>query len=89
MLLDPIRIQLVCNVKCDQNEVMHATRYFLKFDGDKEIVVIPQTTDDYVKQCKEIDPEKLQQLMNPKQLTPHRAEWLRRHEQLNHLPHLK
>ena len=53
---------------------MQTTREFLKFDGDNEIAVIPQNTDDYVKQCKQIDPEKLQQLINPKQLAPLQAE---------------
>ena len=53
MFLDPRRNQILCHVKCGQNEVMKTTREFLKFDRDKEGAVIPQTADDCIKQCKE------------------------------------
>ena len=51
MLLDPSRTQLLYNVKC-KYRVIQTTREFLKFVGDKEVAIIPQTTDDYIQQCK-------------------------------------
>ena len=89
MLLDPSRTQMLYNVKCGLNEVIQTTREFLKFADDIEVAVIPQTTDDYIRYCKNIDPEKLQQLMNPKPLNKLQCEWQRWHERLNHMPTTK
>ena len=44
-------------IKCDDQKVIQTTREFVKFDGEVDVSKIPQTTDDYVKECSRIDAE--------------------------------
>ena len=59
VLLDPSRTQIRFTVKCDDQNVIQTTREFLKFDHDVDVSKIPQTTEDYMKECSRIDPEHL------------------------------
>ena len=87
IVLDPSRTQLLYTFRFKDNTILQTTHEFLKFTAEEDVADIPLTTDDYMSQCRNIDPEQLQRLMHPKSLSPRQEEWLQWHERLNHLPH--
>ena len=84
---DPSRLQLLYNLKLNDNSTVTTTKEFVSAEDDQDLADIPTSTEDYIRLCQEIKPEDIQRLVSPKALSPIQEEWLQWHERTNHLPY--
>jgi hypothetical protein len=79
-------IQMKCKVTLSNDMVTLVDPETLNFIKNPDIASIPQTSEDYHWESKNILPLQLQNLLSPKSLSPLQEEMLSHHDCLHHMP---
>ena len=74
--------------KVQQDDGLHALvcSELLHFIENPDIASIPQTSEDYYRECLSVDPTQISDVLNPKPLSPLQEELIQHHTYLHHLP---
>jgi hypothetical protein len=79
-------MQIKCTIKLSNNTIILMDPEMLNFIENPGIASIPQTSEEYCRECTNIRPEDLQQVLTPKSLSPLQEEMLDHHHRLHHTP---
>jgi len=79
-------MQLKCEVKMSDDTVILVDPETLNFIENPDIASIPQTSEEYCLEFKNIEPLQIAHLLSPQSLSPLQEELMSYHNQLHHLP---
>jgi hypothetical protein len=78
-------MQLKCQIRLSDKSILLVDPETLNFIENPDIASIPQTLEEYCRDCTNIKPSNLQHIMNPKTLSPLQEEMMSHHYCLHHL----
>ncbi len=79
-------IQIKCQVKLSNDLVILVDPETLNFIENPDIVSIPQTSEEYCHECKNVEPSQLEHIISPQSLSPLQEEMMSHHCHLYHTP---
>jgi hypothetical protein len=82
-------MQLKCKIQLSNNLVILVYIETLNFIENPNIALIPETSEDYFRECAVMTPSQLEHILHPKALSPLQEEMMSHHYQLHHLPFLQ
>ena len=68
--MDPSRLQLLCNLKLNDNSTVTTTKEFVSAEDEQDLADTPMTTEYHIRLCQQIKLEDIQCLTLPKDVTP-------------------
>jgi hypothetical protein len=77
-------MQIKCNIKLSNDMIILVDPKMLNFIENLDIASIPQTSEDYCRECTNIWPEDLQHVLTPQSLSPLQEEMLSHYYRLHH-----
>jgi hypothetical protein len=78
-------MQLKCQIKLADESILLVDPETLNFIDNPDIALIPQTSEEYCRDCVNIKPTNLQHILNPMTLSPIQEEMMSHHYCLHHL----
>ncbi len=82
-------MQIKCKVKLSNDLVILVDPETLNFIESPDITSIPQTSKEYCREFKNIEPSQLEHILSPQSLSPHQEKMMSHHCCLHHTPFLK
>jgi hypothetical protein len=82
-------MQIKCQIKLSNDSVILVNPESLNFIENPDIASIPQTSQEYCRECKNIEPSQLEHILSPQSLSPLQEEMMSRQCRLHHTPFLK
>ncbi len=79
-------MQIKYQVKLSNNSVVLVDPKMLNYIENPDIASIPQTSEDYCRKCKNVEPSQLEYILSPQSLTPLQEEMTSHHCRLHHTP---
>jgi hypothetical protein len=79
-------VQIKSQIKLSNESVILVGPEFLNFIENPDIASIPQTSQEYCRECENIDPSQLEHILSPQSLSPLQEEILSHHCRLHHTP---
>jgi hypothetical protein len=79
-------MQLKCQVQLSDGSKVLVYPEMLNYIENPDIASIPQTSDDYCRDCQNIQPDDIKHILDPKPLSPLQEEMMSYHYRLHHLP---
>ena len=79
-------MQLKCQIQRSDGSQALVYPEMLNFIENPDIASVPQTSDDYCRECHNVQPEDLKHILDPKPLSPLQEEMMSYHNRLHHLP---
>ncbi len=72
-------MQIKCQIKLSNDSVIHVDPETLNFIANPDIVLIPQTSKKYCRECKHVEPSQLEHILSPQSLSPLQEEMMSHH----------
>jgi hypothetical protein len=88
-LISAKNMQIKCQVKLSNNLVILVDPKMLNHIENPDIASIPQTSEEYCQECKNVEPSQLEHILSPQRLSPLQEEMMSHHCHLHHTPFLK
>ena len=79
-------MQRLCKIQHQDGSLSTVYPEMLNFIENPDIASIPQTSQQYCRECNNLEPEKLKHVLNPQSLSPLQEEMMSYHYRLHHLP---
>jgi hypothetical protein len=79
-------MQIKCQIKLSNDLVILIDPESLNFIKNPDIASIPQTSQEYCRECKNIEPSQLEHILSPQSLSPLQEEMMSHHCRLHHTP---
>ncbi len=79
-------MQMVCLIQRLEDTEILVVPQMLNFIKNPDIASIPQTNEEYYKECHYLDPSDLEKIEHPQTLSPLQEEMMRQHCCLHHTP---
>jgi hypothetical protein len=79
-------MQIKCQIKLSNDLVIFVDPESLNFIENPDIASIPQTSQEYCRECKNIEPSHLEHILSPQSLSPLQEEMMSHHCRLHHTP---
>ncbi len=79
-------MQIKCQIKLSNDLVILVDPKSLKFIENPDIASIPQTSQEYCRECKNIEPSQLEHILSPQSLSPLQEEMMSHHCRVHHTP---
>jgi hypothetical protein len=77
---------MVCLIQRSDDTELLVVPEMLNFIENPDIASIPQTNEEYYKECHYLDPSDLEQIVHPQVLSPLQEEMMSHHCRLHHTP---
>ncbi len=82
-------MQIKCQIKLSNDSVILVDPETLNLIANPNIASIPQTSESYCRDCKNIEPSQLEHILSPQNLSPLQEEMMSHHCRLHHMPFTK
>ena len=79
-------MQMVCLILWSDDTELLVVPEMLNFIENPDIASIPQTNEEYYKECHYLDPSDLEQIVHPQALSPLQEKMMSHHCRLHHTP---
>ncbi len=78
-------MQIKCQIKLSNDSVILVDPETLNFIANSDVASIPQTSEGYCQDCKNIEPSQLKHILSPQSLSPLQEEMMSHHCRLHHM----
>jgi hypothetical protein len=79
-------MQIKCQIKLSNDSVILVDPESLNFIENPDITSIPQISQDYCRECENIEHSQLEHILSPQSLSPLQEEMMSQHCRLHHMP---